>query len=166
MSCRLTLFTRSRSGAHTLNQLDRLCYAGDNVKNSVIRKLSPNNDLITATCQHEKNLHTVCLFTLYLLPFSVFQQRNKVHHTDDKDVKQKVLWNTDDQSSFKPAMRHTVLLLVVFSSSWSSSILSTSVIQNFVPFLFSLFAAFLSFSFLDQWRQLSLLPRVEISKFF
>ena len=33
------------------------------------------------------------------------------------------------------------------------------------PFRFSLFAAFLSFSFLDQWQQLSLLPRVEITVF-
>ena len=37
--------------------------------------------------------------------------------------------------------------------------------QNRMPFLFSLFAAFLSFSFLDRWRQLSLLPRVEITVF-
>ena len=33
------------------------------------------------------------------------------------------------------------------------------------PFHFSLFAAFLSFSFLDRWRQFSLLPRIEITIF-
>ena len=68
------------------------------------------------TCQHDRKLDTVCLFTIYLLPLKVFFSR---------------------EISF----------------------------AKLTPFLFSFFAAFLSFSFLDLWRQLSLLPRVEITVF-
>ena len=43
--------------------------------------------------------------------------------------------------------------------------INVSVIQNFVLFRLCLFAAFLSFAFLDRWRQLSLLPRLKITVF-
>ena len=41
--------------------------------------------------------------------------------------------------------------------------INVSVFQNFVLFRFSLFSAFLSSSFLDQWWQLSLLPKLKIT---
>ena len=43
--------------------------------------------------------------------------------------------------------------------------INVSVIQNFVPLHFFLFAAFLSLSFIDWWWKLSLLPRVQITVF-
>ena len=70
------------------------------------------------TWQHEKNLHTVCLFTIYLLP----------------------------------------LVFIVFFSREIQ-------FAKPMPFQFSLFTAVLSFSFLDRWRQLSRLPRLEIIVF-
>ena len=67
--------------------------------------------------------------------------------------------------SFKTDLAQTMLFFCVEFVSVLFYFINVSVIQYFVPFRFSLLVAFLSFSFLDQRGQLSLLPRLEITVF-
>ena len=62
--------------------------------------------------------------------------------------------------SFKTDMAHYVKFMSILFY-----FIYVSVIQNFEPLYFSLFAAFLSLSFLDRRRELSLFPRLEITIF-
>ena len=60
---------------------------------------------------------------------------------------------------------HTVCLFTVYLFPFIVFFSREIYFAKPTPFRFSLFAAFLSFSFLDRWQQLSLLPRLEITVF-
>ena len=75
-------FIRENTAANTLIRRDRLRREGTYFPDSDRRSIH-YLAYYTVTCQHDKKLDTVCLFTIYLLPFSVFQQRNIFCQTDD-----------------------------------------------------------------------------------
>ena len=90
----------------------------------------------TATCQREKELHTVCLFTVYL-PFIVFFSREIyfakcwTEHSLEHSWSL-VLWNSSPLTSL---LKLTWAICALFCVQFVSVLyfINVSVIQNFVP---------------------------------